>query len=128
MNKFLFLLVLIYAPSVFSLEIVGVKNAQLQDLYLYNGSRLKVYPEEGVLITVEGKANKQVKLQIKTNGVVYLTPGVRIENLQPKQKIITLNKYGEGEFTIGFSLLGEKNISGKHSKRIKYQVDYLDGD
>ena len=126
MNKFLFLLAVIYSSSAVSLEIIGVKDAELQSLYLYNGSRLTVYPEEGALVSVQGKANKRVKLDIKQSGVVYFAPGIRIVDLRAKDPIITLNKYGEGEFAIGFSLLGEKHISGKYKKSIKYQVDYVD--
>jgi hypothetical protein len=126
MNKFIFLLTLIYSESVFSLEIIGVKNAQLQDTYLYDGSRLIVYPEEGALVSVKGKAHKRVKLDIKNSNTLYLTPGARIADLRAKNSIITLNKYGEGEFAIGFSLLGEKHVSGKYTKPIRYKVNYVD--
>jgi hypothetical protein len=122
----LFLLLLIHTSLAFPLEIIEVKNAQLQNLYLYNGSRLKVYPEDGVIVTVKGKATRQVKLEITTNGAIYLTPGVRITELKPKNRIITLDKYGEGEFAIGFSLLGEKNVGGKYKKPIKYEVNYVE--
>jgi len=103
-----------------------VKNVQLKGLFFYNGSTQTVYPEEGVIISVKGKANKQVKLEIKTSGDVYLTSGVRIAELKPKSSVITLNKYGEGEFSIGFQLLGKMNVSGKYKKPIKYKVDYVD--
>jgi hypothetical protein len=126
MNKLLFLLMLVYSASAFSLEIIAVQNAELQDIYLYNGSRLTVYPEEGALISVQGKANKRVKLDIKQSGVVYFAPGIRIVDLRAKDPIITLNKYGEGEFAIGFSLRGEKHVSGNYEKSIKYQVNYVD--
>ncbi|MFT4777452.1 MAG: hypothetical protein ACI9B7_001834 [Oleispira sp.] len=115
-----------YSEFVFSLEIIGVKNAQLQDTYLYNGSRLIVYPEEGALVSVKGKAHKRVKLDIKNSNTLYLTPGVRIADFRAKNSIITLNKYGEGEFAIGFSLLGEKHVSGKYTKPISYKVNYVD--
>jgi hypothetical protein len=126
MNKLLFLLMFIYSASVFSLEIIAVQNAELQNLYLYKGSRLTVYPEEGALISVQGKANKRVKLDITQNGVIYFAPGIRIVDLRAKDPIITLNKYGEGEFAIGFSLRGEKHVSGNYQKSIKYQVNYVD--
>lgn len=126
MNKFIFLLSLIYSVSVFSLEIVAVKNARLKDLYLYNGSRLIVHPEEGVIVSVKGNANKQVILEINKSSSLYLTSGVRITNLCAKDSIITLNKYGEGEFAIGFSLLGERHVSGKYKKPIRYKVNYVD--
>ena len=126
MNKFIFLFMFLYSASAFSLEIVGVKNAELQNLYLYNGSRLTVYPEEGALVTVQGKANKRVKLDIKQSGVIYFAPGIRIVELRAKDPIITLNKYGEGEFAIGFSLRGEKHVSGNFQKSIKYRVNYVD--
>jgi hypothetical protein len=126
MNKLLFLLMLVYSASAFSLEIIAVQNAELQNLYLYNGSRLIVYPEEGALISVQGKANKRVKLDITQSGVIYFAPGIRIVDLRAKDPIITLNKYGEGEFAIGFSLRGEKHVSGNYQKSIKYQVNYVD--
>jgi hypothetical protein len=126
MNKLLFLLMLVYSASAFSLEIIGVSDAELQNLYLYNGSRLTVYPEEGALISVQGKANKRVKLDITQSGVIYFAPGIRIVDLRAKDPIITLNKYGEGEFAIGFSLRGEKHVSGNYQKSIKYQVNYVD--
>ncbi|MFT4993002.1 MAG: hypothetical protein ACI965_000018 [Paraglaciecola sp.] len=126
MKKFLILCVFIYSPLVFALEIIGVQNAQLQDLYLYNGSKLNVYPDQGVLVFVKGQVNKRVKLDINTRGAVYFAPGVRIEDLSAKKPIITLDKYGEGQFEIGFSLLGEKNVSGKYKKSIQYKVDYVE--
>jgi hypothetical protein len=126
MNKLLFFLLFLYSASVFPLEIVGVKNAQLKDLFLYNGSRLEVTPEQGVIISVKGIENKRVKLTIKATGATYLTSGVRIENLRAKNPIIRLDKYGEGQFEIGFFLLGEKNVSGQHRKQIKYDVEYID--
>jgi hypothetical protein len=126
MNKLLFLLMLVYSASAFSLEIIAVQNAELQNLYLYNGSRLIVYPEEGALISVQGKANKRVKLDITQSGVIYFAPGIRIVDLRAKDPIITLNKYGEGEFAIGFSLRGEKHVSGNYQKSIRYQVNYVD--
>jgi hypothetical protein len=126
MNKFIFLLILMYSESVFSLEIIAVKNAQLKDLYLYNGSRLIVHPEEGVIVSVKGNANKRVKFEINKSSNLYLTPGVKITNLAAKNSIITLNKYGEGEFAIGFSLLGERHVSGKYKKPISYKVNYVD--
>jgi hypothetical protein len=126
MNKLLFFLLFLYSASVFPLEIVGVKNAQLKDLFLYNGSRLEVTPEQGVIISVKGIENKRVKLTIKAAGATYLTSGVRIENLRAKSPIIRLDKYGEGQFEIGFYLLGEKKVSGKHKKQIKYDIEYSD--
>jgi hypothetical protein len=126
MQKILLVLLLLYSGSVFSLETVKVKNAELQKLYLYNGSRLEVMPEEGVIIYVKGTANKRVEIQIKATGAIYLTSGVRIENLKAKNPIIRLDKYGEGQFEIGFYLLGEKNVSGKHRKQINYDIEYLD--
>lgn len=126
MKKILFLFFLLYSTPAFSLEIVEVKNALLKELYFYNGSRMKVYPEEGVLVLVKGNANKKVKIHIKINGIVYLTQGVQITDIRAKYPIITLDKYGEGEFFIGFSLLGEKNVSGTYKKEIKYKIDYVD--
>ncbi|MFT6926655.1 MAG: hypothetical protein ACJAZP_002274 [Psychromonas sp.] len=126
MNKLLFFLLFLYSALVFPLEIVGVKNAQLKDLFLYNGSRLEVMPEEGVIIYVSGTANKRVKLEIKATGATYLTPGARITNLRAKNPIIRLDKYGEGQFEIGFYLLGEKNVSGQHRKQIDYEIEYID--
>jgi len=126
MNKIFLVLFILYSGSVFSLETVRVKNADLKDLYLYNGSRLEVMPEEGVIIYVKGTANKRVKIQIKASGATYLTAGARIENLKAKNPIIRLDKYGEGQFEIGFSLLGEKNVSGQHRKQIDYDIEYLD--
>jgi hypothetical protein len=126
MNKLLFFLLFFFPTWAFSLEIVAVKNAQLKDLFLYNGSQLEVIPEQGARISVKGKANKRVRLEIKVNGVVYLTRGIRIADLHAKNAIITLDKFGEGEFEIGFSLLGEKNVSGEHKKAIKYKVGYVD--
>ena len=126
MNKLLFFLLFLYSASVFPLEIVGVKNAQLKDLFLYNGSRLEVTPEQGVIIAVKGIENKRVMIEIKASGAVYLTSGVRIANLKAKKPIIRLDEYGEGQFEIGFFLLGEKNVSGQHRKQIKYDIEYLD--
>ncbi|MBA6340857.1 hypothetical protein H4J59_07610 [Colwellia sp. MB02u-10] len=126
MNKLLFFLLFLYSALVFPLEIVGVKNAQLKDLLLYNGSRLEVTPEQGVIISVKGIENKRVMIQIKATGAIYLTSGVRIDNLKAKNPIIRLDEYGEGQFEIGFTLLGEKNVSGKHRKQIKYDIEYLD--
>ncbi|MFT5294405.1 MAG: hypothetical protein ACI9YH_000411 [Colwellia sp.] len=125
MKKLLLVLLLLYSGSAFSLETVSVKNAELNDLYLYNGSSLEVMPEEGVIISVKGTANKRVKIQIKATGAVYLTSGVRIANLRANNPIIRLDKYGEGQFEIGFYLLGEKNVSGKHRKQINYDIEYL---
>ena len=116
----------LYSASAFSLEITAVRNAELQDLYLYNGSRLTVHPEEGALLSVKGKANKRVKLDITQSGVIYFAPGIRIVDLRAKDPIITLDKYGEGEFAIGFSVRGEKHVSGNYQKSIKYQVNYVD--
>jgi hypothetical protein len=126
MNKLLFFLLFLYSALVFPLEIVGVKNAQLKDLLLYNGSRLEVTPEQGVIISVKGIENKRVMIEIKASGAIYLTPGVRIDNLKAKNPIIRLDEYGEGQFEIGFFLLGEKNVSGKLRKQIKYDIEYLD--
>jgi hypothetical protein len=126
MKKIFLMLFLLYSGSVFSLETVSVKNAELNKLYLYNGSRLEVMPEEGVIIYVKGTANKRVELQIKATGAIYLTSGVRIANLKAKNPIIRLDKYGEGQFEIGFYLLGEKNVSGKLRKQINYNIEYLD--
>ena len=126
MNKFFLVLFILYSASVFPLEIVGVKNAQLKDLFLYNGSRLEVTPEQGVIISVKGIENKRVMIQIKATGAIYLTSGVRIDNLKAKNPIIRLDEYGEGQFEIGFTLLGEKNVSGKHRKQISYDIKYLD--
>ena len=99
MDKLLFLLMFIYSASAFSLEIIAVRNAELQDLYLYDGSRLTVYPEEGALVSVQGNANKRVKLDITQSGVIYFAPGIRIVDLRAKDPIITLDKYGEGEYS-----------------------------
>ena len=126
MQKILFLLLITYSTSLFSLEVKRVKNADLQGLYLYDGSRREVMPEEGVIVHVSGTANKRVKLEIKATGSVYLTSGVRIANLSAKKPIISLDRYGDGEFQIGFSLLGEKSVSGKHKKKIKYEIEYVD--
>jgi hypothetical protein len=126
MNKIFLVLLLLYSGSVFSLKTTRVKNAELNDLYLYNGSRLEVIPEQGVIIYIEGNSNERVKLTIKASGAVYLTSGVRIENLRAKNPIIRLDKYGEGQFKIGFNLLGEKKVSGDHKKQIKYQIEYFD--
>jgi hypothetical protein len=126
MKKFFLVLFILYSGSVFSLETVNVKNAELNELYLYNGSRLEVMPEEGVIISVKGTANKRVELRIKAIGAIYLTSGVRIANLKAKKPIIRLDKYGEGQFEIGFTLLGEKKVSGKHRKQISYDIEYID--
>jgi hypothetical protein len=126
MNKLLFFLLFFYSASVFPLEIIGVKNAQLNDLLLYNGSRLEVMPEQGVIISVKGIENKRVMIEIKATGAIYLTSGVRIDNLKAKSPIIRLDEYGEGQFEIGFTLLGEKNVSGKLRKKINYDIEYLD--
>jgi hypothetical protein len=126
MNKIFLVLFVLYSGSVFSLETVRVKNAELNELYLYNGSRLEVMPEEGVIIYVKGTANKRVEIEIKATGAIYLTPGVRIANLKAKNPIIRLDKYGEGQFEIGFTLLGEKNVSGKLRKQINYDIEYID--
>jgi hypothetical protein len=126
MNKLLFFLLFLYSASVFPLEIVGVKNAQLKNLLLYNGSRLEVMPEQGVIISVKGIENKKVMIKIKATGDTYLTSGVRIANLKAKNPIIRLDEYGEGQFEIGFTLLGEKNVSGKLRKQIRYDIEYLD--
>lgn len=125
MNKLLFLFMLLYSASAFSLDIIAVQNAELQDLYLYDGSRLTVYPEEGALVSVKGNANKRVKLDITQSGVIYFAPGIRIVDLRAKHPIITLDKYGEGVFAIGFSLRGEKHVSGNYQKSIKYRVNYV---
>jgi hypothetical protein len=126
MKKIFLVLFILYSGSVFSLETVNVKNAELNELYLYNGSRLEVMPEEGVIIYVKGTANKRVEIEIKATGAIYLTPGVRIANLKAKNPIIRLDKYGEGRFEIGFTLLGEKNVSGKLRKQINYDIEYID--
>jgi hypothetical protein len=126
MKIFLLLLILMIPNSVFGLEIMWVKNVQLKGIFFYNGSTQTVHPEDGVVISVKGKASKQVELEIKTRGDVYLTPGARIANLKPKNRIITLNKYGEGDFYVGFLLLGETDVSGQHKKSIKYNVNYVD--
>ena len=120
------MLFVLYSGAVFSLETVRVKNAELTELYLYNGSRLEVMPEEGVIIYVKGTANKRVEIQMKASGATYLTQGARIDNLRAKNPIIRLDKYGEGQFEIGFYLLGEKNVSGKHRKQISYDIEYID--
>lgn len=125
MKKVLFVLLFIYSASVFSLEIQWVKNADLKELYLYDGSRQSIVPEDGVVVYVKGKANKRVRFKIKKNGVVYLTQGARIENLRAKRSVIVLDKYGEGKFEIGFSLVGEKKVSGKYKKQIKYEIEYV---
>ena len=125
MIRILFILLFTYSITVFPLEIEGLINAELKGLYLYNGSRMDIAPEDGVTIYVKGKANKKVKLKIKTNGVIYLTQGVRIENLRARKPIIILDKYGEGHFDIGFSLIGERRVSGKHKKQIKYEIEYV---
>jgi hypothetical protein len=125
MNK-LFSFMIIYSASAFSLEITGVRNVELQNIYLYNGSRLTVYPEEGALVSIQGKANRRVKLDIKQSDVIYFAPEIRIVDLRAKDPVITLDKYGEGEFAIGFSLRGEKHVSGNYQKSIKYQVSYVD--
>lgn len=120
------MLLVLYSGSVFSLETTEVKNAELKDLFLYNGSRLEVMPEEGVIISVKGTANKNVEIEIKTAGALYFTAGVRIENLRAKNPVIRLDKYGEGRFEIGFYLLGEKKVSGRHKKQIEYEIKYSD--
>jgi hypothetical protein len=126
MNKIFLVLFVLYSGSVFSLETVRVKNAELQKIFLYNGSRLEVMPEEGVIIYVKGTANKRVEIEIKATGATYLTSGARIANLKAKKPIIRLDKYGEGQFEIGFSLLGEKKVRGQHRKQINYDIEYID--
>jgi len=125
MKKISLVLLVLYSGPLFSLETVRVKNAELKDLYLYNGSRLDVTPEEGVIVYIEGIENKRVKLKIKSTGAIYLTSGVRIDNLRANKPIIRLDKFGEGRFEIGFSLLGEKKVSGQHKKQINYEIEYL---
>ncbi|PKH03632.1 hypothetical protein CXF72_05330 [Psychromonas sp. MB-3u-54] len=125
MKKIFLVLLIFYSGALFSLETVRVKNAELPDLYLYNGSRLDVMPYDGVIVYVSGTANKRVKLDIKATGAIYLTQGARIENLRAKHSIIRLDRYGEGQFEIGFSLLGENKVSGQYKKQIKYEIEYL---
>lgn len=125
MRKVLFVLLFIYSTSVFSLEIQGVKNVDLKELYLYDGSRETIAPEDGIVVYVKGKANKRVRFKLKKGGVRYLTKGVRIENIRAKKPVIVLDRYGEGQFEIGFSLVGEKKVSGKHRKQIKYEIEYV---
>ncbi|MFT5721315.1 MAG: hypothetical protein ACI9W6_001628 [Motiliproteus sp.] len=125
MKRIFMVLLVCYSTAVFALETVRVKNSELEGLSLYNGSRLEVMPEEGVIIYVSGTANKRVRLEVQATGAVYLTPGVRIENLRARKPIITLDKYGEGQFDIGFALLGEKKVSGQHRKQLNYELKYL---
>ena len=125
MKKFLFILLFIYSASVFSLEIQSVKNADLKKLFIYDGSRDTITPEDGIIIYVKGKANKRVSFKIKKSGSIYLTPGARIENLKAKRSVILLDKFGEGQFEIGFSLVGEKKVSGKYKTQIKYEIEYI---
>lgn len=125
MKKVLFILLFIYSTSAFSLKIQGVKNAKLKKIYLYEGSRQWIAPENGVIVSVRGKANKKVRLKIKEDGPIYLTQGARIEDLKAIKPIILLDNYGEGRFEIGFSLIGEKKVSGKHKKQIKYKIEYI---
>lgn len=124
MKKILFILLFIYSVSVFPLEIQRVKNIDLKNLYIYRGSRQSIAPEDGVILYVKGKANKMVRLKIKMDRGVYLTKGVRIENLRAKKPIILLDNYGEGQFEIGFSLIGEKKVGGKYKTKIKYEIEY----
>ena len=126
MKKFLFILLFIYSTSVFSLEITNVKNADLKKLFIYDGSRDTVAPEDGIIIYVKGEANKKVSFKLKESRSIYLTTGARIENLKAKNSIIILDKFGEGQFEIGFSLVGEKKVSGKYKTQIKYDIDYVD--
>lgn len=126
MKKFLFILLFISSVSVFSLEIQSVKNADLKKLFIYDGSRDIVAPEDGIIIYIKGKANKRVNFKIKKTGSIYLTPGARIENLKAKNSVIILDKFGEGQFEIGFSLVGEKKVSGKYKTQIKYDIEYVE--
>ncbi|MGB6128632.1 MAG: hypothetical protein WBG30_07775 [Psychrilyobacter sp.] len=125
MKKLLFVLLLISSVSVFSLEITRVENVDLKRLYLYKGSQQWIAPEDGVIIYVKGEANKRVKFKTKEDGVMYLTQGVRIEALRAKRSVILLDDFGEGKFEIGFSLVGEKKVSGKYKKKIKYEIEYV---
>jgi hypothetical protein len=124
MKNILFVLLFIYSTSIFSLEISRVKNVELKELYIYDGSRQYVEPEDGVVVYVKGKANKMVRISIKHQGAIYLTEGVRIQDLKAKKPVISLDKYGEGQFELGFSLVGEKKVGGKHRKQIKYEIKY----
>jgi hypothetical protein len=126
MKRFLFILLFIYSALGFSLEIQSVKNADLKKLCIYDGSRDTVAPEDGIIIYVKGKANKKVDFKIKKIGSIYLTPGARIENLNARNSIIILDKFGEGQFEIGFSLMGEKKVSGKYKTQIKYNIEYVE--
>lgn len=125
MKNILYIFLFIYSTSIYPLEVQRIKNIDLKDLCIYKGSRKLVFPEDGVILYIKGKANKVVKLYIKKNNLLYLAQGVRIENLRARQSIITLDKFGEGKFEIGFSLVGEKKVSGKHEKQIKYKIEYL---
>lgn len=102
-----------------------MKNVDLKKLYLYKGSRETVAPEDGIVIYVKGKANKRVRFKMKRGGTTYLTQGARIENIRAKRPVILLDKYGEGQFEIGFSLVGEKPVSGKYKKQLKYEIEYI---
>jgi len=126
MKQILFILLFIYSASVFSLEIQSVKNADLKKLFIYDGSRDIIAPEDGIIVYVKGKANKRVRFKIKKTGSIYLTPGARIEGLRAERSVILLDKFGEGHFEIGFSLVGEKKVSGKHKKGIKYEIEYVE--
>ena len=126
MKKLLFILLFIYSISIYSLEITGVKNVDLKGLFLYDGSTQWVTPEDGVAIYIKGKANKRVEIKIKEGGTIYLTQGARIEDLKAERSIILLDKFGEGKFKVGFSLIGENKVSGKHKKQIKYNIEYVD--
>lgn len=125
MKRILFVLLFIYSTSVFSLEIQSVKNINLNKLNIYEGSRETIYPEDGIIIYVKGEANKKVSFKIKKRGPIYLRSGVRIENLKAKNSVIILDKFGEGQFQIGFSLIGEKKVSGKYKVQIKYNIEYV---
>lgn len=126
MKFILFALLFIYSKLIFTLEIIDVKNVDLKGLYFYEKSEQWISPEDGAIIYVKGKANKRVEVKIKKEGTVYLTKGVRIENLKPKRSIIILDKFGEGQFDIGFSLIGEKKVGGKYKKQIKYDIEYVE--
>jgi len=125
MKQILFILLFMYSALVFSLEIQSVKNADLKKLFIYDGSIDTVAPEDGIIIYVKGKANKKVNFKIKKTKSIYLTPGARIENLKARNSIIILDKFGEGQFEIGFSLVGEKKVSGKYKTQIKYEIEYI---
>lgn len=125
MKKVLFVLLFIYSATGFSLEIQGVKNADLKKLYIYQGSRQWIAPEDGITVYVKGKANKRVGLKLKKSGPVYLTQGARIEDIRAKRPVILLDRFGEGQFEIGFSLAGEKQVSGKYKTPIKYEIEYV---